>query len=308
MRDRIDHASRLSLYHQVAEAVRYTIATGDLAAGQRLPSLRRAAELWGVNLHTIRRAYAELATQGVIAVQPRSGAVVLDGKAARTHEATELDAFLLEVLREGQERWRLTPSELIEALSESAAPEPAVTDVVNVVECSESQSRDLACQLEARWRVRAEPWSLEWDGEPGDGVVLATYFHHEDVRRRWPDRFPAVRFAAIEPDPGIREQLDLLRSRSGVCEVVLCERTEAMARNIAADLSRILPRERYTVRIAVGAAEPVLARERVPVLLPPRIWGQLPDSARAGRALEVRYVFEKRGLERLGHALGWESR
>jgi GntR family transcriptional regulator len=108
MRDRIDHQSAVPLYHQVAEAVRYRIATGELAPGRRLPSLRQAADLWGVNLHTVRRAYAELAEHGILASRSRSGTVVLNGGAARAQEANGLDAFLHGVLRQGAERWGLS--------------------------------------------------------------------------------------------------------------------------------------------------------------------------------------------------------
>jgi DNA-binding transcriptional regulator YhcF (GntR family) len=308
MRDRIDHQSPVPLYHQVAEAVRYRIATGELQPGRRLPSLRQAAELWGVNLHTVRRAYAELAEQGVLASRSRSGTVVLNGGAARVQEANDLDAFLRQVLRQGSERWGLSPSELTLALAEKAVPAVGRSGPVYVVECSETQARDLAAQVERRWRVRAEPWSLEWDGEPGDGVVLATFFHHSDVRRRWPERFPSVRFAAIEPDPALRQRLDAAAGGAERIEVVLCERTEAMARNIAADLKAILPAERYRVRLEVGPPAEVLAQERVPVLLPPRVWAQVPPAARRGHAHLVRYVFAPATLERLGVSLEWKSR
>ena len=62
---KLEPTSPVPLYHQIAEALRYRIATGALVPGALLPPLREAAAQWGVNLHTVRRAYGELTEQGV---------------------------------------------------------------------------------------------------------------------------------------------------------------------------------------------------------------------------------------------------
>ena len=62
----IDPASPVPLYHQIAESIRSRIAAGSLESGDALEPMRQAAERWGVNLHTVRHAYAALARDGLV--------------------------------------------------------------------------------------------------------------------------------------------------------------------------------------------------------------------------------------------------
>ena len=80
MRLYLDPASPLPLYHQLAEGIRYQIATGVLEPGAALPSLRDAARRWGVNLHTVRHAYASLAAEGLVRTQAPHGTEVVERK------------------------------------------------------------------------------------------------------------------------------------------------------------------------------------------------------------------------------------
>lgn len=338
---RLQHDSPVPLYHQLAEALRYRIATGALAAGTTLPPLRQAAAQWGVNLHTVRRAYEALTTSGLAETRVPSGTRVLGrppaaaaaaAAAARGKPAAgvrrgqarsrrgaaapsldELARFIARVVGEASAVHGLTPAALAQlVLGEAAAP-PA-DGAVSVVECSESQARDLSRQLEARWRVRAEPWSLGRRGLPPAGPIVASYFHYNDVRRRWPQRLADVRFAAILPDPRLLDRLAAApgpRGR-GPRRVVVCEREATMADNIAADLAMLLPAERYAVSTrVVRPSSPAVVRRHAGELLlfAPRLWGELDEAQRAQPgALEVRYVFDPVDLQQLGAAFGWSER
>lgn len=364
----LDPASPVPLYHQLAEALRYRIATGALAPGAVLPSLREAAGQWGVNLHTVRHAYAALAELGLVRTEAPRGTVVLAGGAAATVArsvgvpATKpggatrsgagraaltrgtrgdpdagrraADRFLAGVLREAHERFGLSAGEVGRRLAlldpaAGAAPEP-----VHVVECSESQAADLALQLSSRWNVAARGWSLERPGEPPPGPVVATYFHYNDIRTRWPERFPDVHFVAIHPDPAVAARLAQFRDRvrdgqtergrarrgqargqarirgraRGRTTVLVCEREPAMARNIAADVRAILPADRFDVTARVesspGAAL-ATAPSGTPLLFAPRVWAALSPARRADpRAMEIRYLIEPKDLAELGAVLG----
>jgi len=185
MRIKLDFESPVPLYHQIAEAIRYRVATGVLAPGAPLPPLREAAELWGVNLHTARRAYSELARDRLVETRPQTGTRVVERPrtGAAAGRSAAVAEFVAGVVREARERHGLTLDQLVAALGN--AGEAGGAGAVYVVECSETQSADLARQLEARWRVDARPWSLEWPDEPPPGPVVATYFHYNDVRGRW---------------------------------------------------------------------------------------------------------------------------
>jgi len=335
MRLSLAPASPLPLYHQLAEGIRYQIATGALEPGTALPSLRDAARRWGVNLHTIRHAYASLAAQGLVRTQAPHGTVVVGRRGAgakrasnriraddsegstlsrsrsASQEAREADRFLLDMLREASTRYGLTPSEVRHRLAFLGAAVNAAPPVY-VIECSETQAADLALQVSADWQVSVQGWSLERPGEPPVGVLVATYFHYNDIRTRWPERSASVHFVAIHPDPALATRLQQFGRSGRRTRVLLCERDATMAGNIAADLRSVLPSDRFelvpTVESSVGAAlatgDPTTA-----VLFSPREWGSLIPAQRADpRAIEIRYLIDPKDLATLGQELDWELR
>lgn len=307
----------MPLYHQIAEAIRYRIATGVLAPGDLLPPLRAAAASWGVNMHTARRAYAELARARLVESRPQSGTRVLASARAPARTAGRSPAsrsaavaeFLSGVIREARERHGLTLDQLISDLRNSGSFDGP--GVVHVVECSETQATDLARQIQSKWRVDARPWSLERKDEPPEGPLVATYFHYNDVRGRWPGRLASVRFVAIRPDRGLVERLGAFRKGDRPVTATLCEREPQMAANIEADLRTVLPSETIKVvrRVAVEPGALLDAKGSGPVLFSPRVWGELSPAERAHpRAVEVRYVFDEAELDAIGPEFGWAPR
>jgi GntR family transcriptional regulator len=54
------------IYRQIVEQVRLAVATGTLAPGEALPSVRSLAEQLVINFNTVGKAYAELVREGVL--------------------------------------------------------------------------------------------------------------------------------------------------------------------------------------------------------------------------------------------------
>lgn len=79
MRFRVDPHSGVPLGVQIARQLRLRIATGRLAPGDRLPSARKLAAELGVNFHTVRKAYGELESAGLLALEPGRGTFVREG-------------------------------------------------------------------------------------------------------------------------------------------------------------------------------------------------------------------------------------
>ena len=319
MRLHLDPASPVPLYHQIAEALRYRIATGVVPVGGTLPTLREGARLWKVNLHTVRRAYAVLAEAGIVETRAPLGTQVLPGTDGTIEQGGNGDPraraeFVDRVVSEARARYGLALPDLLTLLGRRHVPGDRTAAVVHVAECSMSQSTDLARQIGERWRVRAIPWPIDRAEPPGAHPIIATYFHYNDLRLHWPDRFPGIRFLAISPDPDLvrrlmREAPKGTSARVSRVTAVLCEREESMLRNIAADLSRILPdgRIRLATRIVRKPAS-ILDHvgPRQPVLVSPRVWGDLPASVREDpRVHEVRYVFRSQDLDVLGREFQW---
>ncbi|MFC7548064.1 TetR/AcrR family transcriptional regulator C-terminal domain-containing protein [Plantactinospora sp. GCM10030261] len=65
-------------YRRIVAELRRQILAGELAPGDRAPSVRRVARDWGVALATATRAMATLREEGYLRARPRVGTVVAD--------------------------------------------------------------------------------------------------------------------------------------------------------------------------------------------------------------------------------------
>jgi GntR family transcriptional regulator len=54
------------IYRQIVDQVRLAVATGVLAAGETMPSVRALAEQLLINFNTVAKAYGELVRDGVL--------------------------------------------------------------------------------------------------------------------------------------------------------------------------------------------------------------------------------------------------
>ncbi|NNM47788.1 GntR family transcriptional regulator [Knoellia koreensis] len=66
-------------YEQVRTQVAGAIATGELAEGDRLPTVRALAADLGLAVNTVARAYKELEAEGLVTTRRRAGTVVAAG-------------------------------------------------------------------------------------------------------------------------------------------------------------------------------------------------------------------------------------
>jgi len=66
----------VALWRQIADAIRLDIVGGKLANGDRLPTEALLAERFSANRHTVRRALAVLAEQGVVVAEQGRGTFV----------------------------------------------------------------------------------------------------------------------------------------------------------------------------------------------------------------------------------------
>ena len=81
----IDAHSGVPVYRQVMDQIKYYAASGALAAGAQLPSIRELAKLLSVNPTTVVKAYTELQHAGIIAMKHGKGAFVAERNATLTH-------------------------------------------------------------------------------------------------------------------------------------------------------------------------------------------------------------------------------
>lgn len=72
----IDFNSDEALYIQLRNQIIMGIAKDVLKDGESLPSVRQMANMLGVNMHTVNKAYALLRQDGYVKLDRRNGAVV----------------------------------------------------------------------------------------------------------------------------------------------------------------------------------------------------------------------------------------
>ena len=66
------------MYLQIMEQIRARIAAGDWAPGKELPSIRALAAGLNVSVITVKRAYLDLESEGVIVTRHGKGSFVAD--------------------------------------------------------------------------------------------------------------------------------------------------------------------------------------------------------------------------------------
>jgi DNA-binding transcriptional regulator YhcF (GntR family) len=310
MRLRLNRSSPTPLYHQIVQAIRWRIGTGELRAGDALPTVRDAADGWGVNYHTVRRAYQELAQLGWIETVQGAGTTVA---AAPPLDAAgpedDLEHWLDDVVATAKDRYRLTPVEL----SQRIVDRGRVPRVV-MVECNAHQTNFLAEQLEGAWSVEVIPWSLDEAGEPPQLPLIGTWFHHVEMRARWPHRAADMRFVALWLDRALEQRIEAIAARRPIRRLRLVAQDpgtpEEMAAGVSAEemaagVSALLS-PRFSVSTTVGdPAELLEAMEADELLLvAPRMWNRLPAALREDeRVLDVRHVIIPEELERVWASL-----
>lgn len=72
----IDFSSSEALYLQLCNQIIMGIATEDIREGEVLPSVRQMADIVGINMHTVNKAYTYLKQEGYVRVDQRRGTVV----------------------------------------------------------------------------------------------------------------------------------------------------------------------------------------------------------------------------------------
>ena len=72
----IDFNSEEALYVQLQNQIIMGIAMNLIQEGDSLPSVRQLANMVGINMHTVNKAYAILKQEGFIQLDRRRGAVI----------------------------------------------------------------------------------------------------------------------------------------------------------------------------------------------------------------------------------------
>lgn len=90
----VDFNSDQAIYIQLRNQIIVGIACSDIQDGESLPSVRQLAQILGVNMHTVNKAYAILREEGYLKLDRRKGAVVSVDANEKVKQLNELEDSL----------------------------------------------------------------------------------------------------------------------------------------------------------------------------------------------------------------------
>jgi DNA-binding transcriptional regulator YhcF (GntR family) len=187
-----DPAAELPVGVQLSWRLRALIATGRLAAGERLPSFRQLAEWGGVNVNTVRAVYANLEKDGLVVSRQGQGTFVGE----RIVPAPELEEVASAALQRVQEAG-IDPWDLIivtAACASMSGGEGPGEDAVGLPDLSgESEA------IEVRHELRRQIARLE--------IELAAYTRDLPAGMPTAARFTKAHVAGVEELEQTRDTL-----------------------------------------------------------------------------------------------------
>jgi GntR family transcriptional regulator len=92
------------IYQQLVRQVKHALATGALAPGDRLPTVRELAARLVVNANTVARAYRELEREGLLDTAPRRGSFLAEAppRLLVAERRRRLQPFIDQLVAEGR--------------------------------------------------------------------------------------------------------------------------------------------------------------------------------------------------------------
>jgi GntR family transcriptional regulator len=107
------------IYLQIANQVKYLVASGRLAAGDEVPPIRVLAHQLLINPNTVARAYLELEREGVVQKRHGSGTYISDtGSPLARKERLRIVSERVDALLAKARHLEVEPQELLRLIKE----------------------------------------------------------------------------------------------------------------------------------------------------------------------------------------------
>jgi len=130
MLEHVDIHSSVAVYVQIENHVRFGIASGNLKAGDKLPSILDLAKRLSLNPNTVARAYRDLEVMGLVYTRRGMGVFINKGVEAKCRDATrnEIKGKLFESVCEAKAAG-MTLKEVKQVMQESYASDASPYEV-----------------------------------------------------------------------------------------------------------------------------------------------------------------------------------
>jgi DNA-binding transcriptional regulator YhcF (GntR family) len=189
------HSSDVSLQDQMVTQISLGILTGELAPGERLPSVRELARRFRLHPNTIALAYRRLQTEGWVHARRGSGMYVRGrGNASGTPNPQEYLRSLISGVLEASAALGVDRAELRAMLLAAADAKPPENRFV-LVEPEPELLEILVAELEESLHVRIASCGFPCAEAIGDGIALVLPSKAERVRAGVP---PGTRIEVLK--------------------------------------------------------------------------------------------------------------
>ena len=291
---RLDPGSGTPVYLQLVEAILSRIESGELAPGDKLPTVRAMAAATNLAAGTVRHAYDALMRDGAVDMAQGRGTFVragAQGAGSRQKQAMAAIESMLDRLEELE----FTPREVSMYLSLALRQRGAARKLtpVAVVDCNPESVRQVALQLSHFSGVELSEFLLD-DVRRATGEVLADYplivttlTHGHELQALLGGRQEAI--GKVVLSPSAETIMDLSRIEAGPGVAIYCE-TQRFSEIVKNGL-RIFPNLRALEAPVHLAGEPglqaFLARARVVLTAPDYLSFASPEDQAALQDFEA---------------------
>ena len=225
----IDRNNKIPLYLQLKELIKYYISTGAIQENQRLPTVSELAQILGVNFETVRKAYKELAGEGLISTTRGQGTFrkASDGHPGRPPGAKPnpkpgYKSEPVEAAKKAIRELLQTGLDLEGARSVIGRAFDEITlessnQLIIFTECNLLQIREISELLRSHLEINVKPVLLENLNEEvaktlGEDrsllAVITTGFHINEVRHALADSSIKIDFVITNMSPETRREVD----------------------------------------------------------------------------------------------------
>jgi DNA-binding transcriptional regulator YhcF (GntR family) len=224
----LDKGSKIPLYLQLKDLIKYYISTGTIKDGEQLPGVIALSKELQINFETVRNAYREMEKEGLIFTRRGRGTfVILPGAPSsgpkeplapevQEDPERELRRVLMRLLREGKKEADIKI--LIDAVFKGARPHRSDFFVI-FTECSEFQVNEISRVLKDELGVDVRPVVVANLKAEIDRLadlahrllaVVTTGFHLNEVRKIIDHRPVDIQILITRMSPETRLRLSSL--------------------------------------------------------------------------------------------------
>lgn len=197
----LDKNSKIPLYLQLKDLIKYYISTGAIKNNEQLPGLINLSKELSISFETVNKAYKELEIEGLISMQQGKGTFV---SLQSVHAVREIEGIEIETNLEPEKELRHAIKRLLKNGKNDKYVESLVREALNdlaeenvpcftiFTECSEFQVNEISQILRKQLNLEVKPvlvgdLKMEMDrlGSAEDKLlsIITTAFHLNEVRK-----------------------------------------------------------------------------------------------------------------------------